>query len=129
VKLLSLIVVKKLKNGNYWNCKVFFNPLNRHLGRFESSEKKDSQELGHLLEFENKTELIVSSKLIEGNKKEKLKKNFVCLKKVNGKYVVQSVIEEKISFNKRPQPLSPKTLEEKIKKVGVDHLESKKLNF
>jgi hypothetical protein len=85
--------------------------------------------LGHLLEFENKTELIVSSKLIEGNKKEKLKKNFVCLKKVNGKYVVQATVDEKISFNKRPQPLSPKTLEEKIKKIDATNLESKKLTF
>eukprot|EP01080_Neovahlkampfia_damariscottae_P004854 gene4854-8439_t len=98
-------------------------------GRLESSDTKNSQQLGHLLMNENKCELIISNKLLDGEKKEKLKKPLVCLKKIDGKYVIQSVVEEKIVFKKRPQPLSPKTLEEKVEKIEKEDLEAKEIKF
>ena len=98
-------------------------------GRLESSNTKNGQQFGHLLTNEDKCELIISNKLLDGDKKEKLKKPLVCLKKIDGKYIVQSIIEEKIIFKKRPQPLSPKTLEEKVQNVSKEDLEEKKIKF
>lgn len=83
-------------------------------GDVESSSSLDSQILGYLLESGNKSEFIIQNKLMDGAGKAPLSKPLYTLQKnEHGEYEIVGVIREKYMFKTRPNPLSPRTVENK----------------